>query len=340
MSPTTSSPTPTPMPSAETSAATAATTPVIEVEGLCKRYGAVRAVEDVSFTIRRGEVVGLLGPNGAGKTTTMKVLTCYMPPTSGRVRLDGLDVVDSPLEVRRRIGYLPESVPLYDEMGVYEYLEFIARVREIPKARRRAAIADIVRRCGLKAVIWKGVGELSKGYRQRLGLAQAVIHDPEVVILDEPTTGLDPNQIVEIRRLIRELGSAKTVILSTHILQEVEAVCDRVLIIHQGRIIADGTPDQLHREFRGAQELNVLVRGADAEAARGAFGGLAGVDAVTLGAPVDGAVALTLSCGRETDLREAVFRQCVERGWVLLEMRRKVVSLEEIFRQLTAGDGT
>jgi ABC-2 type transport system ATP-binding protein len=336
----TPSPMSTPMPAAQAPAEASTTAPVIEVEGLSKRYGDVRAVDDVSFTIRRGEVVGLLGPNGAGKTTTMKVLTCYMPPTSGRVRLDGLDVVDAPLEVRRRIGYLPESVPLYDEMGVYEYLQFIARVRGIPPARRREAIADIVRRCGLKAVIWKGVGELSKGYRQRLGLAQAVIHDPDVVILDEPTTGLDPNQIVEIRRLIRELGSAKTVILSTHILQEVEAVCDRVLIIHQGRIIADGTPDQLHREFRGAQELDVVVRGADAEAVRGDLGGLAGVEAVTPGPQVDGAVALRLSCGRETDLREAVFRRCVERGWVLLEMRRKVVSLEDIFRQLTAGEGT
>ncbi len=319
-------------------ASTPSAPPAIEVEGLTKRYGDVRAVDDVSFTIRKGEVVGLLGPNGAGKTTTMKVLTCYMPPTSGTVRLDGLDVVDAPLEVRRRIGYLPESVPLYDEMGVDEYLRFIARVRGIPPARRREAIGDIVRRCGLKEVLWRGVGELSKGYRQRLGLAQAVIHDPDVVILDEPTTGLDPNQIVEIRRLIRELGSAKTVILSTHILQEVEAVCDRVLIIHQGRIIADGTPDQLHREFRGAQELDLVVRGTDADAARGALGGLAGVEAVSLAGTENGAVALSLSCGREADLREAVFRLCVERGWVLLEMQRKVVSLEAIFRQLTAGE--
>jgi len=312
---------------------------MIQVEALSKRYGDVRAVDDVSFAIRKGEVVGLLGPNGAGKTTTMKVLTCYMPPTSGRVTLDGLDVVDNPLAVRRRISYLPESVPLYDEMGVYEYLDFIGRVRGLSASRRTTAIRDIVGRCGLKGVIWKGISQLSKGYRQRVGLAQAVLHDPDVVILDEPTTGLDPNQIIEIRHLIRDIGKEKTVILSTHILQEVEAVCDRVLIINQGRIIADGTPDQLHREFLGAQELQVLIRGTDADAARGALAALAGVDGVETGADQDGAVALNLACGKEADLREAVFRLCVERGWVLLEMRRKVVSLEAIFRQLTSGDG-
>jgi ABC-2 type transport system ATP-binding protein len=223
-------------------------------------------------------------------------------------------------------------------MGVYEYLDFIGRVRGLGAAKRTTAIRDIVTRCGLKGVIWKGVSQLSKGYRQRLGLAQAVLHDPDVVILDEPTTGLDPNQIVEIRQLIRDLGREKTVILSTHILQEVEAVCDRVLIINQGRIIADGTPDQLHREFRGAQELQVVIRGADAEAARGALAALAGVEGVEPGASQDGAVALNLACGKDTDLREAVFRLCVERGWVLLEMRRKVVSLEAIFRQLTQGE--
>jgi ABC-2 type transport system ATP-binding protein len=313
---------------------------MIQVEGLTKRYGDVRAVDDISFQIRKGEVVGLLGPNGAGKTTTMKVLTCYMPPTSGKVTLDGLDVVDDPLSVRRRIGYLPESVPLYDEMGVYEYLDFIGRVRGLSGPRRREAIRDIAGRCGLKSVIWKGISQLSKGYRQRLGLAQAVLHDPDVVILDEPTTGLDPNQIVEIRSLIRDLGKEKTVILSTHILQEVEAVCDRVLIINQGRIIADGSPEQLHREFHGAQELQVVIRGTDAEAARSALAGLEGVQGVEPGTDADGAVALSLACVKDVDLREAVFRLCVERGWVLLEMQRKVVSLEAIFRQLTQGEGS
>ncbi|MBI5136008.1 MAG: ATP-binding cassette domain-containing protein [Nitrospirae bacterium] len=311
---------------------------IILAEGLCKRYGDVTAVDGVSFRINRGEVVGLLGPNGAGKTTTMKMLTCYMPPTGGRATLDGLDVVAEPLQVRARIGYLPENVPLYDEMGVHEYLEFIARVRRIPAARRAEAIRDIVRRCGLAAVVQKGVAELSKGYRQRLGLAQAMIHNPDVVILDEPTTGLDPNQIVEIRQLIRDLGREKTVILSTHILQEVEAVCDRVLIINEGRIIADGTPSQLHAEFQGAQELDLVVEGAAREALQAALDGLSGADRVTVAEAGGGALSAHVLSPKDADLRAAIFRLCVERGWVLLEMRRTLVSLEDIFRKLTRRD--
>ncbi len=311
---------------------------MIQANNLSKRYGDVRAVDGVSFHIRKGEVVGLLGPNGAGKTTTMKMLTCYMPPTDGNIQLDGIDVVADPLAVRRRIGYLPENVPLYDEMGVYEYLDFIARVRRIPGAGREQAIRDIARRCGLTPVIWKGVAELSKGYRQRLGIAQAMIHDPDVVILDEPTTGLDPNQIIEIRQLIRDLGTEKTVILSTHILQEVEAVCDRVLIINHGQIIADGTPDQLHAEFQGAQELDVVIKGATKDALDKALSGLSGVDRVTLGAAEGGTLSAHLLSPKDVDLREDIFGLCVANGWTLLEMRRTVVSLEDIFHTLTTGD--
>ncbi len=315
---------------------------MIQVDDLAKHYGDVRAVDGVSFRINRGEVVGLLGPNGAGKTTTMKMLTCYMPPSAGRASLDGIDVVDDPLAVRRRIGYLPENVPLYDEMGVYEYLDFIARVRAIPAAGRVKAIRDIANRCGLAPVIRKGIVELSKGYRQRLGLAQAMIHNPDVVILDEPTTGLDPNQIVEIRQLIRDLGQEKTVILSTHILQEVEAVCDRVLIINDGKIIADGTPAQLHNEFQGAQELDLVVKGASAEALQTALSELPGTDLVTVlsakeGAE-DGSVSAHVQSAKDLDLREALFGLCVSHGWTLLEMRRTVVSLEDIFRKLTRGE--
>lgn len=310
---------------------------IILADGLCKRYGDVSAVDGVSFRINRGEVVGLLGPNGAGKTTTMKILTCYMPPTAGSASLDGLDVVAEPLKVRERIGYLPENVPLYDEMGVHEYLEFIARVRRIPAGERFKAIAGIVRRCGLGPVVHKGVAELSKGYRQRLGIAQAMIHNPDVVILDEPTTGLDPNQIVEIRQLIREIGKEKTVILSTHILQEVEAVCDRVLIINEGKIIADGTPDQLHAEFQGAQELDLTVKGADAAALTAALESLSGADKVTVAAEGPSLAAHVLSA-KDVDLRAAIFRLCVDKGWTLLEMRRTLVSLEDIFRKLTRRD--
>ncbi|MDH4229117.1 MAG: ATP-binding cassette domain-containing protein [Nitrospirota bacterium] len=314
----------------------------VEAENLTRTYGAVRAVDRVSFQIRKGEVVGLLGPNGAGKTTTMKMLTCFMPPTEGRVRVAGLDVVEHSLEVRRRLGYLPENVPLYDEMGVWEYLDFMARVRGIEASERGRAIRRAVARCGLGAMIGKPVSALSKGYRQRLGLAQAVIHDPDLVILDEPTTGLDPNQIVEIRQLIRQIGSEKTVLLSTHILQEVEAVCDRVLIINDGRIIADGTPAQLHSEFQGAQELSLLIGGAAHDDLSAALGGIAGAERVQVGEPDarnSGVFAASVTSGKDTDLREAIFRLCVQRGWVLLEMHRRVVSLEDIFRKLTVREG-
>lgn len=311
---------------------------MIEVTELAKSYGSVRAVDGISFSIPKGEVVGLLGPNGAGKTTTMKMLTCYMPPTKGRATVDGLDVVDDSLAVRRRIGYLPESVPLYDDMGVYEYLDFIGRVRGMGTGDRKDAIRTMVDRCGLAPVIWKGVSQLSKGFRQRLGLAQALIHNPDLLILDEPTTGLDPNQIVEIRQLIRDLGKEKTVILSTHIMQEVEAVCDRVLIIGDGKIVADGTPDQLHTEFHGAQELDVLIAGGAKAQVEQALKAIDGVERVTATGATGEPVAVQVSSPTESDLREAIFKCCVANDWVLLEMSRRVVSLEEIFRALTRKD--
>ncbi len=311
---------------------------MIEVTELAKSYGSVRAVDGISFSIPKGEVVGLLGPNGAGKTTTMKMLTCYMPPTKGRATVDGLDVVDDSLAVRRRIGYLPESVPLYDDMGVYEYLDFIGRVRGMGTGDRKDAIRTMVDRCGLAPVIWKGVSQLSKGFRQRLGLAQALIHNPDLLILDEPTTGLDPNQIVEIRQLIRDLGKEKTVILSTHIMQEVEAVCDRVLIIGDGKIVADGTPDQLHTEFHGAQELDVLIAGGAKAQVEQALKAIDGVERVTATGAKGEPVAVQVSSPTESDLREAIFKCCVANDWVLLEMSRRVVSLEEIFRALTRKD--
>lgn len=311
---------------------------MIEVTELAKSYGSVRAVDGISFSIPKGEVVGLLGPNGAGKTTTMKMLTCYMPPTKGRATVDGLDVVDDSLAVRRRIGYLPESVPLYDDMGVYEYLDFIGRVRGMGTGDRKDAIRTMVDRCGLTPVIWKGISQLSKGFRQRLGLAQALIHNPDLLILDEPTTGLDPNQIVEIRQLIRDLGKEKTVILSTHIMQEVEAVCDRVLIIGDGKIVADGTPDQLHTEFHGAQELDVLIAGGEKAQVEKALKAIGGVERVMATGARGKPVAAQVSSPKESDLREAVFKCCVANDWVLLEMSRRVVSLEEIFRALTRKD--
>lgn len=222
----------------------------IIVENLGKSYGDFRALDGVSFKIKPGEIVGFLGPNGAGKTTTMKILTCFMAPSEGKASVGGYDVYADSIEVRKRIGYLPESVPLYDEMMVYDYLNFIAEIRGIPTKKRHDAIAKVVELTGLKHMISRDIGELSKGYRQRVGLAQAIIHEPEVVILDEPTSGLDPNQIVEIRDLIKEIGKEKTVVFSTHILQEVAAVCDRIILIVEGKIIADDSVEGLENRIK------------------------------------------------------------------------------------------
>jgi len=309
---------------------------MIEVEALSKRYGPVEALREVSFRVEAGEIVGLLGPNGAGKTTAMKIITCYMPPSSGRVGVDGRDTATEALEVRRRIGYLPEHNPLYHDMSVAEYLDFAARLHGVPRAQAPAAIARAVAHCGLGDYRHRLIGQLSKGYRQRVGLAQAILHDPEVLILDEPTSGLDPNQILEIRHLIKELGRAKTVILSTHILQEVRAVCNRVLIINRGRIVADDTADNLLRQRAG------LVR-TTAELDTGGREALAVEETLRARLPLaelearatpDGLqVVLTPAAGE--DLREPLFRLAVAEGWVLLGMARTQNTLEDVFRELT-----
>ena len=231
---------------------------MIQVENLTKDYGPFRAVDSVSFNVRKGEVLGFLGPNGAGKSTTMKILTCFLAPTGGTARVAGLDVYEHSLEVRKRIGYLPEDTPIYRDMTVLEFLEFVAEMRGMSRDKRQAGIREVGGRCGLGDVAGKLIGELSKGYRQRVGLAQAMVHDPDIVILDEPTSGLDPNQIVEIRDLIREVGREKTVILSTHILPEVQATCSRMIIINKGKVVADGTPDELRARERGARH-HVLI---------------------------------------------------------------------------------
>ena len=232
----------------------------ITVRNLTKLYGEEKAIDDISFDVKTGEILGFLGPNGAGKTTTMKIITCYMPPSAGTVTVNGYDIAKNSLDVRRKIGYLPELNPLYLDMNVLEYLEYSAQLHKMEKPQIRQRMREMVEVCGLSGVRHKDIGELSKGYRQRVGLAQAMIHDPEVLIFDEPTSGLDPNQIVEIRNLIRKLGSAKTVILSTHILSEVQATCDRVIIVNEGKIAADGTPDQLQHEFRGSDIISLELK--------------------------------------------------------------------------------
>ncbi len=312
----------------------------ITVRNLTKTYGEQKAIDDISFDVRTGEILGFLGPNGAGKTTTMKIITCYMPPTSGTVAVDGLSTAEQSLEVRRKIGYLPEMNPLYLDMNVVDYLEFSARLHGLAGERLHHRVKEMMQVCGLESVRQKDIGEMSKGFRQRVGLAQAMVHEPEVLILDEPTSGLDPNQIVEIRNLIKELGRAKTVILSTHILSEVQATCDRVIIINEGKIVADGSPTQLQREFHGADTLTLELKTATADPTAEVLPrlrtlpGLAGALLVSHDGP---ACVVELQVEKGRDVREDAFRMAVAEGWVILEMRRRITTLEEVFHKLTTS---
>jgi ABC-2 type transport system ATP-binding protein len=309
---------------------------MIEVSSLTKQFGETRAVDSVTFGVSPGEILGFLGPNGAGKTTTMRVITCYLRPTSGSVEVDGLDVTENSLEVRRKIGYLPESAPLYLDMNVVDYLRFIAEIRRIPRTSMRGSVLNAVEVCGLGDVLQKNVGQLSSGYRQRLGLAQAILHDPEILILDEPTRGLDPNQIIEIRDLIRDLGEQKTVIFSTHILQEVQAVCKRVLIINQGKIAFDGSKEELAFGLTGKDRIFVEMR-ANGDALD-VLRRLDHVDAVhVLGRDDGGVTRVHVEAPRGSDMRERIFATAVEQGWVLRELRRDTQTLEDVFRELTTS---
>ncbi|MCX8043582.1 MAG: ABC transporter ATP-binding protein [Desulfobacterota bacterium] len=314
---------------------------MIEVERLSKSYGTTKAVQDISFTIAQGEVVGFLGPNGAGKSTTMRMLTCYLCPDSGTARIAGFDITQQPREVKKRIGYLPENNPLYMDMGVVEYLRFIAAIRNLPSDSVKPNIQRVIEVCGLEAVVAKDIGELSKGYRQRLGLAQALLHDPDVLILDEPTIGLDPHQIIEIRNLIKNIGRHKTVILSSHILPEVSATCDRVLIINRGVIVGSGTPAELAALSRGKQTILVTVKGPHAEVAAGLRTLTSVVDVVPLETE-DGYGRFELICSADapSDMAEQVFFLVSRSGWSLSELYRKTVNLEDVFLDLTTREET
>jgi ABC-2 type transport system ATP-binding protein len=308
---------------------------MIEISNLSKHYGDTRAVDGISFSIQKGQILGFLGPNGAGKTTTVRIVTGFLPPTSGTVNVDGHDVVADSIEVRKRIGYLPENTPLYTEMNVVDYLRFIVDMRKNGVTDTNRRIKAVIDQCGLGDVVHKDIGELSKGYRQRVGLAQAMVHDPPILILDEPTVGLDPNQIVEIRKLIIELGREKTVILCSHILPEVEATCARVVIIHNGRIAADGSPKELQASSEGKGAVYVQIKGASIEFSQ-RLAVIPGVERVTDSKSMsDGVCSFELSTFKGSDPREGVFRACVDNGMVLLEMSRKEVSLEDVFRNLT-----
>jgi ABC-2 type transport system ATP-binding protein len=311
---------------------------MITVDGLSKSYGAVKALDGVSFEVKQGEILGLLGPNGAGKTTTLKILAAYLWPDAGRAVLKDRDVVEEPDAVRRMIGYLPEYNPLYPDLLVYDYLKYIAEMRGIPAAEREARVKDMVVTCGLRAAVDRRVGELSKGNRQRVGLAQAMIHDPEVLILDEPTAGLDPNQISEIRDLIKHLGASKTVIISSHILSEVEATCDRVVILHQGRVVADGQPKDL--QARSAEGSRIRLKLADAPAgeALAALKRLPGVSGAERGEDEgDGIRGYWVQTDPDSDPRPEIFKLAAREGWTLYELHREVVSLENVFKRLTGN---
>ncbi|GAB4141165.1 MAG: ATP-binding cassette domain-containing protein [Planctomycetota bacterium] len=307
---------------------------MIEVERLEKNYGYARALKGISFQVSQGEVIGFLGPNGAGKSTTMKILTGYLLPSGGSARVDGMDVVERSLDVRRRIGYLPESTPLYGEMRVDEYLRFCAEIRDVPHRERSSAISRAIELCGLERVIGRDIVELSKGYRQRVGLAQAMVHEPEVLILDEPTSGLDPNQIVEVRRLIGRLGQEHTVILSTHYLQEVEKSCSRVIIVSQGEIVADGTRQDLVATIPPGALLARVRAPRDRLVAQCAelFPGVE-VEVISENGEI-GSYRIPIAAGGQ-DAVEAFARLLIKNGWGLLELGREQGTLEDVFRNLT-----
>jgi ABC-2 type transport system ATP-binding protein len=311
---------------------------LIEVHELRRDYGALEALKGVSFSVHAGEIVGLLGPNGAGKSTTMKVLTGWLAPTAGTARVAGHDVLTDPMGVRRSIGYLPENAPAYVEMRVRDWLGFAGEVRGLGAAEQARAIERVTADCGLDGRLDQRIGTLSRGYRQRVGLAQALLHQPAVLILDEPTTGLDPNQVVEMRALIRRVGATRTVVLSTHVLPEVVATCDRVLILHEGRLVADDGVDSLSRSAAG-QTISVSIASgkvqADAQQLEDELGALDGVEAVHRVTPVDSAHRFLVHT--RADGRETVYRWAVARGHVLVELSTERRSLEEVFRSLTVG---
>ena len=311
---------------------------MIEVEQLTKRYGSVKAIDGVSFRVEKGEILGFLGPNGAGKTTTMRILTCFLPATEGTARVAGFDVFNQPMEVKRRIGYLPENPPLYNEMSVDSYLDFVARIKGVDAADRKKRIGEVKEKVSIEEYSGTLIKNLSKGYKQRVGLAQALVHDPEVLILDEPTVGLDPNQIIEVRELIKSLSGNHTIILSTHILPEVSMTCQRVVIIANGKIAAVDTPENLTRQLQGSDRIYVEAKGPEQSIGEK----ILEIDGVLRveSHKVDGSDAFSYSVETELkrDVRSRLARKIVESGFDLLEMRTMSMSLEEVFLQLTTKE--
>ncbi len=308
---------------------------MIKIKHLSKQIKGFKILDNINLEVKKGEILGFLGPNGAGKTTTLKILTTFWSPSSGKVLINNMDTVEKSLEVRKRIGYLPENVPLYDEMRVYEYLKFVAEVRGIKKSDLKEKIRNAIEACGLRKVIKKPIDELSKGYRQRVGLAQAIIHEPDILILDEPTTGLDPNQISEIRDLIKKIGKEKTVIFSTHILSEVSATCDRVVIINKGKIVGEGTPEELTKKAGDKEIIYIKVKG-DKDKLLSKIKAMEDVEDVKVKDKESGDVyGYEVEPKRGVDLREKLSTLLMQNNWSILEFSKKTVSLEDVFKELT-----
>jgi len=311
---------------------------MIKVQNLTKDYGHLRAVDNISFTIPKSGIIGILGPNGAGKTTTLKMMTCFMPPTEGTVFIDDKNIYQNSVEIRKMIGYLPEGCPIYTEMNVVDFLYFIAELRDIPKDSVNRRVKEMIDSCGLEEVVGKEIGELSKGYKQRVGLAAALIHDPEILILDEPTSGLDPNQIAEIRSLIKQLGKEKTVLVSTHILSEVEAICERVIIIDRGKIVADASLQEIQNSFHNQNRIYFEIQSKKDADILPEFEAITGVESLQLFSKHEDELITKffINYSKDMDIRPALYNFIKKnKDWTILEMRTEQHSLEDIFRQLT-----
>lgn len=308
---------------------------MIQVENLTKYYKDLCAVDRITFDIQKGEILGLLGPNGAGKTTTLQMLTGYLQPSEGSIRVKDLSIEKDVLEIKKLLGYLPEEAPLYHDMLVYDYLSYVAEIRGIARNQRLARIRQLADLCGINEVMHQPIGELSKGYKQRVGLAHAMMNDPEILVLDEPTSGLDPNQIVEIRKIIKRIGKEKTIVLSTHILSEAEATCDRIVIINQGSIVADGSADNLKISVGQANNINLVLQNADFKSVEKELAPLADIENITRIEESDRYLQVQLSCKAAKDLRAAVYNRIKQTDWVLLGFHQEIQTLETIFRKLT-----
>ena len=309
---------------------------MIHVENLTRYYDGFCAVDGINFDIQKGEILGLLGPNGAGKTTTLRMLTGYLEPSSGLIRVQDLTIGPDTFEIKKRIGYLPESAPLYHDMIVYDYLNYVAEIRELDNERKSVRIHELAKLCGLNDVMHKTIGELSKGYKQRVGLAHALMNDPEILVLDEPTSGLDPNQIVEIREIIRKIGREKTIILSTHILSEAEATCDRIAIIHHGKIVADGSMQTIRQAAGQERTIYVTMEITDMAAVRQHLEHVEGITRIeTVESPDTDSLQIKITVHSDRDIRKDIYRIIRQADWTLLEFRQETQTLEHIFRELT-----